>query len=151
MLESVVNDLKHAFRGLFRYPSFTVTAISALTLGIGASTAVFSVVNTVLLKPARFANPERTVWLAATTPNGPDYNCSDPKFNLLRQQTSVLEDVNRPGLRKGQPDGRRFSSACTGRASHLRIFFSLRIAHRARSRLHSRRGSPRRPSCGGFE
>src|ERR1700693_1070879 len=76
-----------------RSPAFTITTVSALGLGIGANTAVFSVVNSVLLKPARFADPERTVWLAMTMPTGPDYGGSDPKFTLWRQQTSVLQDV----------------------------------------------------------
>src|ERR1700722_7156260 len=74
-------------------PVFTITAITALALGIGADTAVFSVVNAVLFKPARFADPDQTVWLATTTPTGPDYSSSDPKFNIWRRQTNVLEDV----------------------------------------------------------
>jgi putative ABC transport system permease protein len=93
VLESFFNDLKHSFRIFLRSPAFSITTISALGLGIGANTAVFSVVNSVLLKPARFADPERTVWLATTMPTGPDYGASDPKFNLWRQQTSVLQDV----------------------------------------------------------
>ncbi len=93
MLESLLNDLKHSLRMFARSPAFTVTTIAALALGIGANTAVFSVINTVLLKPPRFADPERTVWLATTMPTGPDYMSSDPKFTLWRAQTSVLEDV----------------------------------------------------------
>ena len=93
MLGSYLNDLKHSLRTLLRSPVFTLTAVSALTIAIGANTAVFSVVNAVLLKPARFADPERTVWLATTMPTGRDYMSSDPKFTIWRQQTSVLEDV----------------------------------------------------------
>jgi len=93
VVESFFNDLKHSFRIFLRSPAFTITTISALGLGIGANTAVFSVVNGVLLKPPRFADPERTVWLATTMPTGPDYGASDPKFTLWRQQISVLQDV----------------------------------------------------------
>lgn len=92
-MPSVLNDLRQSLRKFLRNPVFTVTALSALALGIGANTAVFSVVNAVLLKPARFADPERTVWLATTVPTGRVYMSSDPKFTLWRQQTSILEDV----------------------------------------------------------
>jgi putative ABC transport system permease protein len=92
-LGSFFNDLKYSFRMLLRSPVFAITTLTALALGIGANTAVFSVVNAVLLKPARFADPERTVWLSTTMPTGPAYGSSDTKFNLWRRQTSVLEDV----------------------------------------------------------
>ena len=91
--EALCQDGLYALRMMRRKPMFTAMVTATLALGIGANTAIFSVVNTVLLKPARFADPERTVWLATTTPNGPDYGGSDPKFNLWREQTSVLEDV----------------------------------------------------------
>jgi putative ABC transport system permease protein len=93
VVESFLNDLKHSFRTFLRSPAFAITTLTALALGIGANTGVFSVVNTVLLKPPRFADPERTMLLATTMPTGPDYFSSDPKFNIWRQQTSVLEDV----------------------------------------------------------
>jgi putative ABC transport system permease protein len=75
-------------------PGFTITAISALALGIGANTAIFSVVNTVLLKPLAFPEPDRIVTLMTSTPQGAFPGASVPKYNSWRRQTQVLEDVS---------------------------------------------------------
>ncbi|HXT49036.1 MAG TPA: ABC transporter permease, partial [Gemmatimonadaceae bacterium] len=56
-------DLRHATRRLLRVPSFTITTVFVLALGVGATTAVFSVVNGVLLRPLPYANPQRLVAL----------------------------------------------------------------------------------------
>ena len=89
----VPNDLKHAFRMLARNPGYTLAAVAALALGIGANTAIFSVINTVLLNPLTYPDPDRIVQLMNTTPNGTYAWASIPKFSNWRDQTSVLEDV----------------------------------------------------------
>ncbi|MGA2592788.1 MAG: ABC transporter permease, partial [Bryobacteraceae bacterium] len=93
-METFWMDLKHAFRILRQSPGFTATAISALALGIGANTAIFSVVNTVLLKPLAFPEPERIVTLMTSTPQGGFPGASVPKYNAWRRTTQVLEDVS---------------------------------------------------------
>ena len=87
-------DLRHSLRLLRQSPGFTITAISALALGIGANTAIFSVVNTVLLKPLAFPEPERIVTLQTSSPQGAFEGGSVPKYNTWRAQTQVLEDVS---------------------------------------------------------
>src|SRR5262245_33962285 len=64
-MESIWQDLKFGIRMLIKKPGFTLIAIITLALGIGANTAVFSVVNALLLRPLPFREPERLVWIAS--------------------------------------------------------------------------------------
>jgi putative ABC transport system permease protein len=87
-------DLKYALRMFRQSPGFIAAAVSALALGIGANTAIFSVVNTVLLKPLAFPEPDRIVALMTSGPQGNFAVASVPKYNTWRRQTQVLEDVS---------------------------------------------------------
>ena len=87
-------DLKSAFRTLRQSPGFTAAALATLALGIGANTAIFSVMNTVLLHPLPYPEPDRIVVLMNSSPQGSGPAASVPKYNLWRAQTQVLEDVS---------------------------------------------------------
>lgn len=68
--------------------------MAALAVGIGSNTAIFSVVNTVLLKPPPFPEPERIVMFMNTSPQGQGGGASPAKFNHWREQSSVVRDVS---------------------------------------------------------
>ena len=68
MIAQWTTDLRHAWRGLLRTPAFLVTAVGTLALAIGPVAGMFSVVNTVLLKPLPFPNSDRLVALSGTAP-----------------------------------------------------------------------------------
>src|SRR5205809_886027 len=73
MLGDLVRDFRYAARSLARTPSFTVIAVTVLALGIGATSAIFSLVSAVWLKPLPFADAERivTLWTDLTAVGGP--------------------------------------------------------------------------------
>jgi putative ABC transport system permease protein len=92
-METLVQDLKQSLRIFRQSPGFTASAVAALTLGIGTNTAIFSVVNSVLLKPAPFPDPDRLVLFMNTSPQGSGPGASPAKFQHWREQSSVVQDV----------------------------------------------------------
>ena len=96
-------DIKHSIRMFRNSPAFTVTAVAALALGIAATTAIFSIVNAVLLKPFPLRDADRFVTLLTTETHGGRSNTYAPaspvKFAEWSKQTAVLEDIfaYRPG------------------------------------------------------
>ncbi len=91
--EHLIADIKYAVRVLWRSPAFAATAIAALALGIGANTAIFSVVNAVLLQPLSYPQPDRLVALERKFPDGNGPSTSIPKFTVWSEQTQVFQAV----------------------------------------------------------
>jgi putative ABC transport system permease protein len=89
----VLSDVRHSLRMLRTNAGFTLAALAALAVGIGANTAIFSVVNAVLLKPLPYRDADRLVVFQNTSPQGSFSAGSPAKFRHWREQTSVVEDV----------------------------------------------------------
>jgi putative ABC transport system permease protein len=94
MIGPWTTDLRHAWRALMRTPGFFVTCVGTLALAIGAVAGMFSVVDTVLLKPLPFREPERLVALGGTAPGSdlPDRFDLGPEFYLYYKENSKLLD-----------------------------------------------------------
>ncbi len=99
-MSTFLSDLRYGFRQLRKAPGFAVVCVLTLALGIGANTAVFSVMNAVLLKSLPVADPERVVYLNTSGAPHRGNNTGDwttsfsyPVYDTLRQQHSALADV----------------------------------------------------------
>ena len=90
---SVVNDLRIALRQQVRHPGFALTVVLTLALAVGATAAVFSVVNTVLVRALPFTSPERLVWIASVRPDNPDAPFTLPEFLDYRSRTRTLSGL----------------------------------------------------------
>jgi predicted permease len=93
LVDSFVKDLKHALRMFREHRGFTAAAVATLALGMGANTAIFSVVNAVMLRPVPFPDPDRLVMFMSTAPQGSGPAASPAKFQHWRAQTTVVQDV----------------------------------------------------------
>ena len=94
----MMTDLRYGLRQLIKHPGFTIIAILTLALGIGANTAIFSVVNAVLLKPLPFPNSDRLVAFGAVdlseTASPPKlYSLCHPDFFDFREQNKSFESM----------------------------------------------------------
>src|SRR3954469_12768544 len=90
-MNALFADLKLALRRLRQRPGFTLAAAFALALGIGSTTAVYSVVQAVILRPLQFRNPDQLLLLAETQPAVPNASISVPDFKDWRDQAKTVE------------------------------------------------------------
>ena len=87
-----MKDLLHGIRGLRKSPRFTIAAVVTIALGIGATTAIFSIINGVILKPLPYSEPDRIVWLWGKFSQSLRGAISPPDFLDFRANTKTFQN-----------------------------------------------------------
>jgi predicted permease len=126
-VESFIADVRYALRMLRKNPGFTVVAVLTLALGIGANTAIFSVVNAVVLRPLPYSHSDRLVWIAESIPalkseaaTGGDYvDWKDQNHTLDR--IAAYDTVYRGSLSEGAGGAGSADFNLTGRGTPARV------------------------------
>ncbi len=92
-MNALLQDLRYGLRMLAKNPGFTAVAVLTLTLGIGANSAVFTIVDALLLRPLPVSNPKRLVGLQIKSPQGLEVGFSYPEYQDLRRQVKSFSGV----------------------------------------------------------
>lgn len=107
-MDTLLQDVRYATRSLLRNPAFALVAVLTLALGIGANTAIFSVVNAVLLRPLPFADAERVTYVGWRW--GSNANSAVPPFyfTYIREHSRIFEGLaTYRGMQAGLEEGGR--------------------------------------------
>jgi putative ABC transport system permease protein len=133
-METLVNDLRYALRTMRRNIGFTAIALAALALGIGANTAIFTVVNAVLLQPLPYYQPDRIMKLGRQFRTGVAYANSIPKYMAWRQndvfEALALYDFGALAMNVGSGDLRQNVNGLRVSADYFKVFGVSPIAGR---------------------
>ena len=158
ILETTLQDSRYAFRLLRKNPGFTLVAVLTLALGIGGNTAVFSVMNNVLLRSLPLTHPEQLVYLVlpkgmpdgAMNTGDDSTSFSEPVFEQLRADHAAFSDlmayiplaIGKTAVRIGQDPEEAEADEVSGNFSPV---WAPRSHAGAASRLRMRRRTPRSP------
>jgi putative ABC transport system permease protein len=125
-MQPLAADLHYALRMMRKNPGFSLVAIAALALGIGANTAIFTVVNAVLLQPLPYPQPERIVKLGRQFQNGIGWSISIPKYMVWRRndvfEAITLYGQGGPGITLGRSDPPQQVKSLQVSKDYFRVF-----------------------------
>ena len=136
MMDSLCHDVRFAWRGLVRSPGFAAIAIATLALGIGANSAIFTVVNAVVMRPLPYADADRLVRVTSdfTGLGSTDLGLSQPELVDYRDRSGIFESLAGVWAHQRQSDG-------GGRARARRSADRQSVVFR-----HARRAAATRPA-----
>jgi predicted permease len=120
-------DIRRSLRTLMKRPAFLAVALLTLALGVGANTALFSVVNAVLLRQLPFAHADRTVWITALRPDRNDAPFSLPDFLDYRDHTDSLDSLSAIGNWSANVTGRGDAERLNGVRVSANLFETLGV------------------------
>ena len=126
-METLWQDLRYAARQLLRSPGFTAVAVLTLALGIGANTAIFSVVNAVLLRGLPFKDPDRLVWVWSVRTERNDAPFTLPEYIEYRDQTQTMEQLAALATWNGSLTGRGDAERLQGTRVSANVFQLLGV------------------------
>ena len=133
-MNTLIKDIRYGVRNLLKHPGFAAIVIATLAIGIGASSAIFSVVNTVLLRPLPYAQAERIVTIQELTGDGQRVQVTPANFLDWRAQNTVFEHLaailTRPANLALTDQAERINLAMTSA-----IFFSVFVINAAQERF----------------
>src|SRR4026207_1007362 len=110
MIESVWKDIRYSWRGLFRRPGFTLIALVILALGIGANTAIFTLINAVILKPLPVSAPEELVLFD----DGPSEGSRTSDGDLRAGKWDIFSNASYRYFREHNPSFQELSAFRSG-------------------------------------
>ena len=127
-MTSILSDLRYGLRMLLKEPGFTAVAVIALALGIGANSAIFSVVNTVLLRPLPYKDPDRlVVFRERKLPEFPEFSVASGNVIEWQKQSTSFEQIEAAGVGnvnltgRGEPEWLSATRMTTGTLSMLGV------------------------------
>jgi putative ABC transport system permease protein len=146
-MTGLVSDLRYAFRAVFKNPRFSLVAVAALALGIGANAAIFSVVNAVLLQPLPYPDPDRLVRLCREFQGKPQCAESIPKYLAWARAQAfdaiAAYDFAGPGLNLSGGDRPEQIKGIHVSEGYFRVFGAATEIGRTFSRQEDAPGGPR--------